>query len=268
MKTKQKNIYNNEITYVIPTYNNFEDLINTLDSLLTECLDSDEIIVIDSSDNKEEVILLISKYKTMFKIAYHWIAAAGVYAAHNYGISNAKYSYISIINSGDFIVTGGRKYIADAIEKYEDIPIFVFSQLDNNVCGEPLKFIPNKNSFWPHQSTLIHRSVYDHYGAYDIRFRVVADQIYLNRIRHFVKYRIIDKVLTINDVTGISSKIYIKNLVEYYKSRRIFGLSVFRSLIDGVLFPVLRVFVSSLLRPSVANWLKVNLKNGYSLVRE
>ena len=92
------------LAVIIPNYNKSHYIKDTLDSILSQSLLPDEIIVVDdcSSDcSKEIAIDYHKKYPNLIKL-YCFDVNKGVQFARNYGANKALSDYITFIDSDDF----------------------------------------------------------------------------------------------------------------------------------------------------------------------
>ena len=91
------------ISVVIPTYNNDDTIILTLESISQQNFKNYEVIIINdgSIDNSKEKIDEYIKDKMNFKQIYK--TNTGVSDSRNYGIENAKGKYITFLDADDYI---------------------------------------------------------------------------------------------------------------------------------------------------------------------
>lgn len=87
-----------KVSVLIPTYNRAEFLPETIESILTQTLLPEEIIVVDdgSSDNTREVVARFGA-----KVKYYRINNSGVCKARNVAVSYASAPYIAFCDSDD-----------------------------------------------------------------------------------------------------------------------------------------------------------------------
>lgn len=85
------------VSVVIPAYNAEQSIRQTIDSVLRQTHQPDEIIVVDdgSTDRTAEIA------KTYQQVTYIYQTNAGVSAACNTGIENARYHWIAFVDSDD-----------------------------------------------------------------------------------------------------------------------------------------------------------------------
>jgi len=94
------------VSVIIPTYNCGQYICETLNSVIEQAYEDYEIIIIDSSstDNTKE---LIERYinKSPEKIKYFYQESAGVAAARNKGLREAKGEFIAFLDGDDIWLT-------------------------------------------------------------------------------------------------------------------------------------------------------------------
>ena len=116
---------------IIPCYNASRRLSRTLDSILCQNFNNYEIILINdgSTDNTLDII---KEYAAKYNcIRYIDQPNKGVSVARNVGISIAKGSYLSFIDSDDVITSNYFDIIANEVENNYDIVFFGFRHYKN-----------------------------------------------------------------------------------------------------------------------------------------
>ena len=200
-----------KLSIITINYNNASGLRRTIESVVTQTSTDFEYIVIDggSTDGSVEVI---KQYAD--KITY-WLSEpdSGIYNAMNKGIRMARGEYCQFLNSGDYLVAD------DVTEQMlKDMPECSI------LYGNMLKLMPgnwilyNKEipvnsllTFYKgalnHSPAYIKRSLFEKYGYYDEKLRIVSDwKFYLITIclhNEPVVYKNID--VTYFDMNGISN---------------------------------------------------------------
>jgi len=182
-----------------------------------------ELIVIDggSVDGSVEVI---KKY--VHKITY-WQSESdnGIYHAMNKGIAKARGEYCFFLNSRDYLVN--QKVLENLFvnDLKEDV---IFGNLlivdhEQNVIGkakgkDDITFIDVYNNLIKHQASFIKKDLFNKFGFYNEKLRIIADWEFLLRtIFHAncsVKYFDID--ISCYDNHGISSTNTTKNYIQIW----------------------------------------------------
>ena len=136
-----------KVSVIVPVYNVENYLERCLDSLVNQTLSDIEIIIVNdgSPDNSEKII---NKYLNNYpnKIKYFKKENGGLSSARNFGMKYAKGSYISFIDSDDYIDLNTFKLMYEkAISNdfdmvicnlnyvYEEKEVFVSSNLDKDL---------------------------------------------------------------------------------------------------------------------------------------
>lgn len=200
-----------KLSIITINLNNITGLNKTIKSVISQTFSNFEYIVIDggSGDNSLEVIKSNSD-----KIDY-WISEPdnGIYHAMNKGIQQAHGEYCFFLNSGDYFVN------ETVLEKVfynnfnEDV---IFGNLlvffKGNFVGisrgkEKLTFLDVYSSLIKHQASLIRRQLFDRFGLYNERLKIVADwEFFLKTIGlGEASYKYLDIDITCFDNNGISN---------------------------------------------------------------
>jgi len=209
---------NKKLSIITVNLNNKEGLEKTIKSVMFQAFSDYEYIIIDggSTDGSVEVI---KQYAN--KITY-WVSEpdSGTFNAMNKGILKAKGEYCQFLNSGDILHSEtalsdifGKDYIEDIITGNI---IEVHSNKTTLRKGRPsvreqegkclTAFDLFAGSLF-HQATFIRRKLFDQYGLYDEKYRIVSDStFFFNLIAlNGVKVKYIDVVVVYFDMNGISN---------------------------------------------------------------
>jgi len=166
-----------KISVIIPTYNREKLLKKTLDSVLNQTVQADEIIIIDdgSSDNTKE---LIANYENN-TIRYIIQKNAGVSNARNNGIQKAKNDWICFLDSDDIWEINK---LEKQIQFHKDNPHILFSHTDelwifNDKIIKQKKHQLKPSGFCFEQNisntligastVMIHKKLFDNIGYFD-----------------------------------------------------------------------------------------------------
>lgn len=124
---------------IIPLYNKAEFVSRTIDSVLSQSVKGFEVIVIDdgSTDNSGEVV---SKYNDP-RIRLIQQKNAGVSAARNTGIRNAKNEFIAFLDADDWWDCEYLSTMAKLILAYPNEKVFS-AKFANIVSGKPYSIPP------------------------------------------------------------------------------------------------------------------------------
>jgi hypothetical protein len=207
-----------DISFVVCAYNDFDEFVKTVSSLLGEIKEKDQVVVIDSSN--DNLVLNYSKANLEPYLNYLWVEPAGVYAAQNSGIRLAKNEWIQIVNSGDCLTNEGLKKARKSVSENSSTKIHVFQQ-EAFLQDFRTVYSPEDSSIWPHQSIICHKDVYNNQGFYDETFSLISDQLFFFDARKVFSFRIYNFVLTLYPLDGISTHFGMKYMVEKYTLLRV-----------------------------------------------
>lgn len=212
-----------KVSVITINRNNKDGLKRTLESVCNQTYDSYEYIVIDgnSTDGSKE---LIEEYRN--KISY-WVSEAdnGIYNAMNKAIKVATGDYCYFLNSGDVFVSDD---VLKNIFQTEHATAFICGNLiwDKKGVWETDTTYKTRDwlfslydiysGFLSHQAFLIRRDMFDKYGLYDERFKIMSDWklffIAIGMHREDVQY--VDVDIAIYDTEGFSSRVGGKAILE------------------------------------------------------
>lgn len=209
-----------KLSIITINFNNLEGLKKTFKSVFEQTYQDFEYIVIDggSTDGSKEFI-----EQQQDKLTY-WVSEPdkGIYHAMNKGILKAKGEYLNFMNSGD------RLYNKDVIFK-----IFSHNIIDTDIIyGNYLFYNDTKrykapselkfSDFWfkspiCHQTVFIKHTLFQKYGLYETKYKVVADWAFflLTIIKNNIKYIYSDIDVAEIEYEGLSS-----SDVGYVKSKK------------------------------------------------
>ncbi len=161
----------NTVSVIIPTYNAASYILETIDSVLQQTYPIEEIIVVDDGST-DETRQILAPYSTTNKIRYYYKENGGPASARNFGIAQARGTYIAFIDaddlwtpqkiafqitqsSSDTIVYSRRFFIHS--QKEDPSPLFGGSILPNLI----------KNNCITNSSVLIPRSIIAQVGPFN-----------------------------------------------------------------------------------------------------
>ena len=230
------------VSVLIPCYNDAQAFSETLQSIASELWDSDEIIVVDSSDDPSTVQSLLAGVDVPgARVKVIWTPPKGVYEAFNIGLDHAEKEWIQILNSGDCYVRGGRHLISDAVNQNLEMPVHVFGQIAVDRIGGNYSYFPSDSGVWPTQSVICKREVHSTIGEFSTAYRIISDQLYFAEIRKrfaWVRHAV---ELTTYDLDGLSAGVSLSISKEMYVMWRALGRGAFGSFLRSYVFPRLRI---------------------------
>jgi glycosyltransferase involved in cell wall biosynthesis len=229
-----------KLSIITVNLNNDTGLRKTIESVICQTNTAIEFIIIDggSSDGSRDIIKEFTE-----KIAY-WVSEpdSGIYNAMNKGILKATGEYCLFLNSGDWLAD--ENVVADFFKKdfHDDIVLGdIFLVDSNNTIIE--KRNKNKENFGfedfyiginlYHQAMFIKKKLFDLYGLYNEKFKIVSDFEFLVKtmVLNNASYNHFDRTISYYFLTGISSQeefrwlydkerdmVFMKQVPLFYKS--------------------------------------------------
>ena len=198
-----------KITIVTISYNTFEGLKRTVESVINQSYNEIEYIVIDggSNDGSKEYLQSITE-----KVAF-WVSEPdkGIYNAMNKGIAHSTGDYLLFFNSGDIL--HGNEVIAMCIPELDSELVIgkVLTYPDGRLCYTDIQYPITMHDFFtggpiPHDATFIKRELIEAKG-YDENYKIVSDwKFFIEKmILDNCSYKLIDTVVSEFEVEGISS---------------------------------------------------------------
>lgn len=172
-----------EVTVIIPTYNRYTLLHRAIRSLQEQTYKIGEIIVVDDGSTEDTAHI----QKDFPYVRYFYQENAGVSAARNKGLKEAKYEWIAFLDSDD---TWHKTKLAKQVLFHKTNPDILFSYtaelwLRNNTQVKiPKKYRKiGKDIFVENLSycniapsaVMLHKSLLERVGVFDESFRVCED---------------------------------------------------------------------------------------------
>jgi len=216
--------------------NNAEGLCKTIESVVSQTFTDFEYIVIDG-DSTDGSVDVINQFAD--KITY-WLSEPdkGIYNAMNKGILKATGDYCLFLNSGDWLADN--LVISDFCNlRYEEEIVSGNIYLSDNkiielktaICSKDLTYDVLLNSVVYHQSAFIKRTLFDLYGLYNEKYRIISDWEFFIKtlIVGNCTYTNFDRIIAYYDLNGISAQ---KGELNDLQERE--RISVFETLIPRV----------------------------------
>jgi len=199
------------LSIITINYNNALGLKKTMQSVVNQTWSDFEYIVIDGNSNDESVAVIRSFEWFNLK----WVSEpdTGIYNAMNKGIQKAKGDYLLFLNSGDYLYN---KEVLSKVKNYFSLNIsFISGHLfykkgDDEIIREhpkELSFSYLVSKSISHLSTFIKREMFVKYGLYNEINKIVSDWEFFFKALGLngESFLSIDEIITIYDLTGISS---------------------------------------------------------------
>jgi glycosyltransferase involved in cell wall biosynthesis len=206
-----------KLSIITVNLNNAEGLRKTIESVVIQTFTDFEYIIIDggSTDGSVEII---KQYEN--KITY-WTSEPdkGIYNAMNKGILQAKGEYCLFLNSGDYLFDNvlmpifNKEYVEDILVGNALHVGANGSFLNKGIFDYKSGKITLSDFLYPkcgliinHQSAFIRKKLFDEYGLYDEKYKIVSDWIFFLNVvgLHSVDVRHFDITICHYNRFGIS----------------------------------------------------------------
>ena len=216
-----------KLSIITINLNNYKGLEQTIRSVNNQTYTDFEFIIIDgnSSDSSIELIKQFNE-----KIKY-WVSEVdtGIYNAMNKGILKARGEYCLFLNSGDILINNSILENLFSFKISEDIILCRSlpdsekeNQLyfENNIASSEITFNDLFITSFNHQATLIKRVLFNTYGLYNEKFKIVSDHLFIIKVLGLSNgsFNFIDLIITSYNTDGIS-----KNVKDYYETEIVTG---------------------------------------------
>lgn len=183
------------LTIITVNLNNSAGLEKTMQSVLNQTRKDIQYVVVDgsSTDGSVEVI---RRFENLFGERLKWVSEpdSGIYNAMNKGMRMADGDYLQIMNSGDILASDDvtERMLAE-LEKH-GYPAMLYGNmikcfpdghkvLDRSFEGKPITMLDMYTGTLNHNPTYIQRGLFEKYGNYDEKLRIVSDwKWFLNAI--------------------------------------------------------------------------------------
>ncbi len=162
---------------ITPTYNSGLKLEKTVNSILAQGSDLLEYIVVDGGST-DETLPLLETYGDKLKVISE--RDAGVYDAMNKGIEASSGWYLYFIGAGDSLRENMLGKIARVLPENDLSLVYGNAYMvDQGIVydGEFSKDKLKRRNIC-HQAVFYGRTVFDMFGGYDLRFKVLADHAF------------------------------------------------------------------------------------------
>ncbi|RZL02217.1 MAG: glycosyltransferase [Pedobacter sp.] len=203
-----------KLSIITINYNNATGLQRTMQSVFEQQFTHYEYIVIDggSTDGSRECIV-----RNAGKLAY-WVSEKdkGIYPAMNKGITASKGDYLLFLNSGDYFA--GPNVCSQLLENISTKTDIVYGNVDVVLPDlSKTQFIAPQNLTIDymlagtlfHPATLIRKRLFDEYGLYDERLKIVSDWAFFFKVivsgNAACEYK--NMIVSVYHKDGISSKL-------------------------------------------------------------
>ena len=194
-----------KVTVITVCYNALLDLKQTLDNvLMTKNVDYDIVVIDGNSDDGTKEFL---DDASITRLTYISEPDNGIYDAMNKGVLLATGEYVIFMNAGDLFYS--EFSLSTLVSSFDNDNVDVVignAVMSNGFVKE------HKLSFWYvlrnsicHQAMLIKKDSLINFGGYDLSFKISSDNDFLIKNIHIFKISLINQIVCIYDVNGISS---------------------------------------------------------------
>ena len=199
------------LSIITINYNNLEGLQRTIESVGGQTFTDFEYIIIDGGSTDGSVALI----KTVSNKLSYWVSEKdkGIYNAMNKGIANAKGEYFIFLNSGDtFYDSRLLEHMVPYLNNQGIVygNLMIKEQIKSWVkkYDQPISFDYFTRDTLPHQGAFIYKELFKVVGSYNESGILCADwQFFLEAVcRYGSKVKYVDRVISVYDYTGISSR--------------------------------------------------------------
>ena len=232
----------------------------TLTSLLGLESDLWELIVSDSSSDRGLTNAVIVQLGLKSRTHYVWREARGVYPAINEGIQRITGDWVYVLHSGDQLHQESIQPMMIELRKAKT-QILLFQTLCMRNNKALFTSHADKDSiFWPHQGVVVRAAVHRELGAYDERYKIVADQLFFHAVRARYEVSFLPLAIAEYDLGGLSSSIDLKVRKEFWLVRKLYGVDPVTNFIWSYVRPITRGLIDRYLSPRLVD---IYLKRKY-----
>ncbi len=182
-----------------------------------ETLSIEWIFILYKENEVQDFVKYFNKIKTI-KITYKVnFCSLGIAKSMNKGIKMSSNPWILILHSGDYIIKNKNNYkqIKERLSLASNKSINIFGSIYKSESGlvsysnHHRKKIRSLKSPWvPHQSTFVHRTIYEHY-IYDCKIKSAMDyEFFLRCYFAGIKFITWPEYITIYQLGGESSDVF------------------------------------------------------------
>jgi glycosyltransferase len=195
------------ISVITVTYNNYEELKATLESI--QDASGIESVVVNGGECERS-----REFLAMHRGLVIQERDRGISDAFNKGVLKCSGSAVAFLNSGDLLLD--REYYSAAERELERDPsiAFVYSNLvfvdeiAGRILMKPRENLTNlgRGMPFPHPTLVVRRSVFDDVGLFSLDYRIAMDfDFVLRMLLRGYRGRFLDRVAVVMDGSGVSS---------------------------------------------------------------
>lgn len=214
-----------KVSIITVVYNGVAHLEQTIESVLEQCYENIEYIIIDGGST-DGTVELIEKYDDHIA---HWVSEpdGGIYDAMNKGIAKATGEIVGLINADDWYT---KDAVANVVETFSTSRADVVHGAMEIVSVNGSSFVKDaerdldrlsKGMLINHPTLFAKRMLYKKYGGFDTSYKIVADwELMVRWWQEDAKFVAIDNCLANFRMGGISSEHLKKSFKEKHRVRK------------------------------------------------
>ena len=194
------------ISVIIPLYNKSKLVRRAIDSVLRQDYQDFEVVVVDDGSTDDSARYVRSYQDS--RIHYIYKENGGVSSARNFGFEKSQGEWIYFLDADDELLPGAFSAMMDAHDEHPECRFFVGGK--THVCSGSPYLLMWRNVCYPApRNTMLHRSVVEQYGLFDLRMCYYEDQEFMLRMAQCGEICCIAKEVAIyhhDDADGLCGK--------------------------------------------------------------
>ena len=201
-------------------------LARTLRSLSQQDRTDVELVVVDSSADRDEVAALLETYQGA--VSYRWVQPQGIYPAMNTAIESAAGEFAYFANAGDEffrpdVLTGVRQLLRDHVWGFGPVEVIegdgrrVFTPKWDYQKEAAKGF--SSGRFPSHQGTFVRTSALRDLGGFDTSFSIAADYAMALKLSRMADPVILPFVVARFHEGGVSTQQWQASFAEFHRAR-------------------------------------------------
>lgn len=264
--------YKDLISIIIPTYNRYNLLEKTINSVLNQTYKNWELIIVDDGSTDGTDVLVNELSNKDSRIRYYWQKNSGESVARNKGFHLAKGDYIGYLDSDDIWHERNLSEKLNALLDSDGKIAGVFSSVKlinregDFISSSPVgiisdlsqlsfeRFIDGSPIYGGPSNVLFKREVISRIGGFNESIQYGEDQLFFLNIRKIFDFIYIDEPLLYYRIHGLNQSLHIKKEnVSTLFANRIEILEMFSDSFGGVHSELINQTIFSL-RSSKFSW--------------
>lgn len=202
---------------------------STVKSLARQDLTSVQFVVIDGSDDLDEIPQILSRFPELSS-KYHRQMPEGIYSAMNAGLEVATGEYVLFANAGDTfysdsVIANIRQFLRGKSPDWLVGRVCIIDSDGNSVNTRPINFeveharLFARGVFPPHQATIVRAETLRSLGGFSRRYAIAADYHAALRLAEVSPPLISDEVIMSFREGGVSTQRWQQSFKEFHEAR-------------------------------------------------